>query len=234
MAITKIEGKLKLRIGEKIVVVNGMTTADINKLKTALTDIDTLKGQVESFQQAQHELVDFDLSVADNQATAEAQALNAGIWYMVPKDRDGNFVKVSKTTGQIETMVDVLDDEGQPTGTQNPAVIYQYTVVFKNNDGTFTTTGSMYAQARLGDYVLASDFNAYKAVVDAELARLSSVSGEGITAAQEAADEANTRLDTLGITRVILSEVDVADEDVTDTTITFMPADEVLVADSGN
>lgn len=79
-----------------IVRINGLTQNDINKVKQALADIETLKDGVKAANSGQRELAYTDLTLPE----APTTGLVSGTYYMVPFNNQDEFLEFDKSTGK--------------------------------------------------------------------------------------------------------------------------------------
>lgn len=129
MAVVTKFGSFTLKDAQgNVVTINGLTANDIAKVKQALTDISTLKQQVEIINAGRLSLAYKDFFTDE---THKAEMVH-GVYYKVPFSSDGTFIQYDKDTGRPTGQTDPVNEDLVPA---------YYEIVYLNADDTIVKLG---------------------------------------------------------------------------------------------
>lgn len=129
MAVVTKFGSFTLKDAQgNVVTINGLTANDIAKVKQALTDISTLKQQVEIINAGRLSLAYKDFFTDE---THKAEMVH-GVYYKVPFSSDGTFIQYDKATGRPTGQTDPVNEDLVPA---------YYEIVYLNADDTIVKLG---------------------------------------------------------------------------------------------
>ena len=129
MAVVTKFGSFTLKDAQgNVVTINGLTANDIAKVKQALTDISTLKQQVEVINAGRLSLAYKDFFTDE---THKAEMVH-GVYYKVPFNSDGTFIQYDKDTGRPTGQTDPVNEDLVPA---------YYEIVYLNADNTIVKLG---------------------------------------------------------------------------------------------
>lgn len=123
-----------------IVRIQGLTENDVNKLKQAFADIETLKQGVDAANSGQRELAYTDLTQPDVPTTG----LNAGTYYLVPFNAQNQFLEFDPATGKPK------DPQAVPETTD---LIVKYFTIMYFNGTALSNVGRQDVQTNLSNVV---------------------------------------------------------------------------------
>ena len=123
-----------------IVRIQGLTENDVNKLKQAFADIETLKQGVDAANSGQRELAYTNLTEPD----APTAGLNAGTYYLVPFNAQNQFLEFDVATGKPK---DPQTEEGTTD------LIVKYFTIMYFNGTALSNVGRQDVQANLSNVV---------------------------------------------------------------------------------
>lgn len=123
-----------------IVRIQGLTENDVNKLKQAFADIETLKQGVDAANSGQRELAYKDLT----QPGADTAGLNAGTYYLVPFNVQNQFLEFDVATGKPK------DPQTVPETTD---LIVKYFTIMYFNGTALSNVGRQDVQTNLSNVV---------------------------------------------------------------------------------
>lgn len=123
-----------------IVRIQGLTENDVNKLKQAFADIETLKQGVDAANSGQRELAYKDLTQPD----ADKTGLNAGTYYLVPFNVQNQFLEFDPATGKPK------DPQTVPETTD---LIVKYFTIMYYNGTALSNVGRQDVQTNLSNVV---------------------------------------------------------------------------------
>ena len=123
-----------------IVRIQGLTENDVNKLKQAFADIETLKQGVDAANSGQRELAYKDLTQPD----ADTAGLNAGTYYLVPFNAQNQFLEFDPATGKPK------DPQAVPETTD---LIVKYFTIMYFNGTALSNVGRQDVQTNLSNVV---------------------------------------------------------------------------------
>lgn len=132
-----------------IVAIQGLSQNDVTKIKTGLSDIETLKNQVKSINAGQKQIALKDYYTNEDHKSEMA----VGVYYMVPFNEQGQYLQWDEATGKPKV------DQGD-SGVSDTK-LHHFQVVYKNSDDVVNKLGQQDVQASFQNVAMTNVANRF-------------------------------------------------------------------------